>query len=66
MSYRILLIFIFSLFFALPIFAKTEVTNKIISVGISDNSFTRYYYNENSFYATDTFLVKDKNENIIK
>ncbi len=36
-------------------------TNRIISVGISDNSFQRYYYAENTFYATDKLIIKEKN-----
>lgn len=40
-------------------------TNTIISVGISDNAFKRYYYNENTFYATDKLTVKEKNSDKI-
>ena len=40
-------------------------TNPVISVGISDNSFQKYYYTENTFYATKKLFVADKAGQII-
>lgn len=40
--------------------AAPVTTNPIISVGISDNSFQRYYYSENSFYATQKLILTEK------
>ena len=45
---------------ALQVFAAPITTNPIISVGISDNSFQRYYYSENSFYATKKLTITEK------
>ena len=57
-----LLIFLF--FIALGVqcaFCAPINTNPIISVGISDNSFQRYYYSENTFYATKKLTLIEKN-----
>lgn len=42
------------------VFAAPITTNPIISVGISDNSFQRYYYSENIFYATKKLTLTEK------
>ncbi len=47
--------------------AAPVTTNPIISVGISDNSFQRYYYSENVFYATKKLTLTEKSSgNIVK
>ena len=48
------------------VFADVVTTNPVISVGIIDNSFQRYYYSENSFYATKKLILTEKSGNILK
>jgi len=42
------------------VFAAPVTTNPVISVGLSDNSFQRYYYSENEFYATKKLILTEK------
>ena len=50
-----------------PVCAFAGTINSEISVGISDNSFQRYYYSENSFYATKSlFLVEKDSGKVLK
>ena len=63
MKYKILLFLTFLILEILgsvfsPSFCAPINTNPIISVGISDNSFQRYYYSENTFYATKKLLIQ--------
>lgn len=46
-------------------FCAPITVDPIISVGISDNSFQRYYYSENTFYSQEKIFIKEKNKNII-
>ena len=67
MNKKILLV-LCSLFFSLsPAQGEILTTNPTISVGISDNNFQRYYYNENYFYATKKLtLIEKKTNKILK
>ncbi|MBQ2870544.1 SpoIID/LytB domain-containing protein [bacterium] len=60
MTHKLLIVFIFLFFNILSGFALPLETNSLISVGISDNSFQRYYYVENTFYATKKLILSDK------
>ena len=67
MKRRILLILCGLFLGFAPAFSHTLTTNPVISVGISDNSFQRYYYNESSFYATKTlYLIEKKTNKLLK
>ena len=65
---RKIILVLCSLFLSVPqVFGSPISTNPVISVGISDNSFGRYYYNENSFYATKKlFLIEKKTGKILR
>lgn len=65
---RKILLALCSLFLSLaPVVAQTVSTNPVISIGISDNAFQRYYYSENSFYATKKLnLIEKKTGKLLK
>ena len=60
MKRKILLVLCSLLLSLSPVVAQTVSTNPVISIGISDNAFQRYYYNENSFYATKKLFLIEK------
>ena len=61
---RKILLILCSLFLGIsPAFSHIITTNPLISVGISDNSFQRYYFSENAFYATSPLYLIEKKTN---
>lgn len=61
MRYKILMLLISLILSFGQAFCEPMTPNPLISVGISDNSFQRYYYKENTFYATKKLTIIEKN-----